>query len=178
MFTKKDAEYYYDDQFGLIPIEFHEEEVIIRFLSSGGVKKGKLKRQAFYPFKYPNSGEHRVSVHRLNYSNVEFARNNAINIFKDNYRGLAYFEIKVPLTLNCEFETCPEDGVTQHAHIIYPLYEIPKPNEPLKAEITDIIEALYQYVKANNLFTVEKIDDLSENIVIPTTFPTHQDLEQ
>jgi len=71
--------------------------------------------------------------------------------------------------LGCDFETCPENGVTQHAHIIYPDYKH-EPGTPMKTEITDIIEALYQYVKQNQLFFAEKVNE-STDIKLPDKFP-------
>jgi len=72
--------------------------------------------------------------------------------------------------LDCDFETCPETDVTQYAHITYPHYEKCEQGKPLKTEITDIIEALYQYVKKHELFFVEKVDEFVE-IEIPNEFP-------
>jgi len=78
-------------------------------------------------------------------------------------------QIRHALALHCDIETCPENGVTQHAHIIYPNYTY-EPGTPTKTEITDIIEALYQYAKTHQLFFAEKINDLVD-IEIPDDFP-------
>jgi len=110
-------------------------------------------------------------VHRFNFSTIDFARKVAMRIYKANYRGLVFLKIKHPLSLNCGFETCPEDGISQHAHIVFPPYN-PEDhiNDPLSSEITDIIENLYQYVKTNNLYFIESPGSTKE-ISVPTNFP-------
>jgi len=169
MYIKTEEADYIDDEFGKIPIQYQATERIIRFLKTGTVKKGKFNRRAFYPYKYPASGECRLSVHRLDYSTLEHTRKIAIGIFGEHYRGIAILQIKHVLALNCDFETRPENGVTQHAHIIYPNYKY-EPGTPTKTEITDIIEALYQHVKNHQLFFAEKMNELAE-IVLPDEFP-------
>ncbi len=162
--------YYIDNEFGEIPIQHQTKERIVRFLDTNGVRKGKLKRKAFHPQEYATSGECRLSVHRLEYSDVDHTRYVAISIFRENYRGLAVLQIKHALAIGCGFETCPENGITQHAHIIYPYYEKLERGKPLKTEITDIIEAFYQYVKNNELFFAEKMYEPTE-IEIPQKLP-------
>lgn len=169
MYSHTEEAHYIDDEFGEIPIEFKPQEPIVRFLNTNAIKKGKLKRKAFHPYNYPKSGECRLSVHRLEYSTIEYARKIAINTFHENYRGIAVLQINHILNMNCTFETCPENNVTQHAHIIYPEYEH-EIGKPLKAEIMDIIDGLYQFVKKHQLFFPEKIDNLTE-IVLPDEFP-------
>jgi|GEM_PF-1663083 len=169
MYIKTEEAHYIDDEFGEIPVQYQPNERIIRFLKTGTIKKGKLNRRAFYPYKYPASGECRLSTQRIEYSNLEHTRKTAIGIFGENYRGIAVLQIKHALTLGCDFETCPENGVTQHAHIIYPDYKH-EPGTPMKTEITDIIEALYQYVKQNQLFFAEKVNE-STDIKLPDKFP-------
>lgn len=175
MYIKTEGSHYLDDEFGQIPIEYQSQERIVRFLKTGTIKKGKLNRRAFYPYKYPASGECRLSVHRLDYSTVEHARKVATEIFKEQYRGIAVLQIKHALALSCDFETCPENGVTQHAHIIYPYYKY-QSGTPIKTEITDIIEVLYQYVKKYQLFFTEKMNEPTE-IEIPDKFPKITDIQ-
>lgn len=169
MYIKTEDTHYLDDEFGQISIEYQTQERIVRFLKTGTLKKGKLNRRAFYPYKYPASGECRLSVHRLDCSTLGHTRKVALQIFGEHYRGIAVLQIKHALALHCDFETCPENGVTQHAHIIYPNYKY-EPGTPTKTEITDIIEALYQYVKTHQLFFAEKINELMD-IEIPNEFP-------
>ena len=84
MYIKTEEAHYIDDEFGKIPIKYQPKERIIRFLKTGTIKKGKLNRRAFYPYKYPASSECRLSVHRIDYSSLEHTRKVAIDIFREN----------------------------------------------------------------------------------------------